>query len=56
MEFIENNRKFDHVSERAIDEFLIRFFYKKSFNKIQPVLDKATQLKLTIRQCQTRST
>lgn len=45
MEFIENNRKFDHVSERAIDEFLIRFFYKKSFNKIQPVLDKATQLK-----------
>ena len=42
---IETNRKADHISERAVDEFLNRFFYKKVFNKIQPITDGSMQLK-----------
>lgn len=37
------NRTQDHASERAVDDFLNRFFYKKLFHKIEPVTDMARQ-------------
>ena len=41
---IMSNRPDDNVSERALDDFLTRCFYKKEFNKIEPITDETRQL------------
>ena len=38
------NRNADHCSERAVDEYLNRFVYKKLFKKFQPISDTKQQL------------
>ena len=41
---IVTNRNADHCSERAVDEYLNRFVYKKLYDKFQPISDAKQQL------------